>query len=356
MEAAETQTSNTQTFMVAPGVRGLKTIFVNLYFINNGNGKWTLVDTGMYGSASKIKAAAEELFGPHTPPEAILLTHGHFDHIGAVKELAAEWQVPVFAHPLELPYLTGLSSYPPPDSSVGGGGMAYMSFMYPKKPIDITGMVSPLPQDGSVPGLPDWKWIHTPGHTAGHVSFFRESDKLLIAGDAFITRHGESMMAVITQEKHVYGPPKYYTTNWADAHRSVENLAALEPSIAATGHGMPMSGEQLHYQLEDLVHNFWAVAVPEQGRYVNEPAITDERGVVSVPPPVSNAAPKVLLAAGLITIAGLALLQTRRSGKTRAKNYRSTERPFSHNRPLTDFPPTVNPDFDDPTEHTNNYP
>ena len=67
------------------------------------------------------------LFGHGNRPAAILLTHGHFDHVGALKTLAEEWDVPVYAHTLELPYLTGRSSYPPPDPSVGGGAMAAMS-------------------------------------------------------------------------------------------------------------------------------------------------------------------------------------------------------------------------------------
>lgn len=359
METTERQsrTGSKHAFPVAPGVWGLKTIFVNLYFVANPNGSWVLVDAGVYGSADKIKEAAAELFGHGNRPSSILLTHGHFDHIGAVKELATEWDVPVYAHPLELPYLTGRSSYPPPDPSVGGGGMAYMSFLYPKKPIDITTHVELLPQDGTVPGLPEWHWLHTPGHTAGHVSFFREHDRVLLAGDAFITRHGESVMAVMTQKKHVFGPPKYYTSDWAEAFRSVEKLADLRPAVAATGHGMPMRGPNMLFQLEDLVRNFWTVAVPENGRYVQAPAITDEAGVVSVPPAPSNPVPKVVLAAGVVALAGAAFFAMRnKNGKSRTAAAPGVNRSYSHNRPISDFPPTIDPEHDDPEAHTNNYP
>jgi glyoxylase-like metal-dependent hydrolase (beta-lactamase superfamily II) len=350
-------------FPVAPGVWGLKTVFVNLFFISAAEGDWVLVDAGVYGSADKIRRAAAELFGD-TPPKAILLTHGHFDHIGAVKELARDWNVPVYAHPLEVPYLTGKSSYPPPDPSVGGGGMAYMSFLYPKKPIDIHENLELLPTDGSVPGLPDWHWYHTPGHTAGHVSFLRESDRVLLAGDAFITRDGESVLAVMSQKREVHGPPKYYTSDWGAAHHSVELLMELNPSVAATGHGMPMEGAQLIQQLEHLVKDFWAVAVPEHGRYVHQPAITDEQGVLSVPP-ADNTIPKVLAATGLVALAGIALVAYARRNSTgnhdsRKRRQRSEmrERPFSHNRPLQGVPPSVPAtlDEDDPHAHTNNYP
>ncbi|WP_026236435.1 MBL fold metallo-hydrolase [Pontibacter roseus] len=355
---ARAQQKSKHTFPVAPGVWGMKTIFVNLFFISEPDGSWALLDTGVYGSAEKIRGAAEELFG-NIRPRAILLTHGHFDHVGAVKELAQEWSVPVYAHPLELPYLTGKSSYPPPDPSVGGGGMAYMSFLYPKKPIDITNSVELLPPDGSVPGLPSWRWLHTPGHTAGHVSFFREHDRVLLAGDAFVTRHGESVMAVITQKREVHGPPAYYTSDWGSAHHSVEKLLELNPRVAATGHGMPMQGDELLWQLDNLVKDFWTKAVPSHGRYVHEPALTDEQGVISVPPATDNTVPKVLAAAGLVALAGVALVAYSKRGSNQRKHQREMRnRPFSHNRPAQGMPPTVSStlDEDDPYAHTNNYP
>ena len=94
---------------VAPDVFRLRTLMVNVYFIRDAaSGEWVLVDTGMPGFAGAIRREAERLFG--TRPRAILLTHGHMDHVGAVRQLARTWGVPVYAHPLELPYLTGRSN------------------------------------------------------------------------------------------------------------------------------------------------------------------------------------------------------------------------------------------------------
>ncbi|WP_225307232.1 MBL fold metallo-hydrolase [Adhaeribacter soli] len=296
-------------YTVADGVIGMKIVFVNVFFVNGSEGpggNWVLVDAGLYGSAHRIKKVAEERFGRGARPSAIILTHGHFDHVGALKELAMEWNVPIYAHHLEIPYLTGLSSYPPPDPSVGGGGMAFMSFMYPKKPIELGGMVQPLPADGSVPGLPEWSWYHTPGHTAGHVSFFRERDRTLIAGDAITTRKPESVLAVITDEPEVCGPPSYFTPDWTAAKISVQNIASLRPNVIATGHGIPMHGERMIDELNELARMFDEIAVPAHGRYVGHPAIMDEQGVVSLPEPVSSTTNKVLITAGLVTVAGLA--------------------------------------------------
>jgi glyoxylase-like metal-dependent hydrolase (beta-lactamase superfamily II) len=151
---------------------------------------------------------------------------------------------------------------------VGKGVMALMSFAYPEKAIDLGDRVRRLPEDGSVPGLPDWRWIHAPGHTAGQVALFRADDRALIAGDAFVTVQQESLYKVATQKEEVHGPPAYFTPDWAAARRSVAALAALEPAVAATGHGTPMAGEELRSGLRTLVANFDEVAVPDHGRYV----------------------------------------------------------------------------------------
>ena len=100
------------------------------------------------------------------------------------------------------------------------------------------------------------------------MALFRDSDRCLIAGDAFVTTGQESLYAVMTQEPEVHGPPAYFTSDWASARRSVEELAALRPAIAATGHGTPIIGRELSDGLERLVRDFDEIAVPDQGRHV----------------------------------------------------------------------------------------
>ena len=282
-------TNNTEVpsnmFLVAPGVWGRKDVFVNFFIIQDPiNTEWVLVDTGLKWSADKVKEMATYLFGAESKPEAIILTHGHFDHVGSVATLSTEWDVPVFVHQLEIPYLTGQSDYPPPDPTVGGGLMATMSFLYPNSPIDISRHIQVLPPDGSVPVLREWRYLHTPGHSPGHISLYRESDGVLIAGDAFVTTKQESVISVMLQAKKISGPPKYFTCNWDDARSSVEELIKLNPQTAATGHGQPMRGLELKEALKKLSDNFNTDAIPEQGRYVPNPAITNSNGVMYVPP------------------------------------------------------------------------
>ena len=231
---------------------------------------WVLVDAGMPRSGKKILEIAEKRYGKGNKPSAILLTHGHFDHVGAIIDLVEEWNVPVYAHPLEFPYLTGEKAYPEPDASVEGGMLAKMSSIYPHEPINIKQVLQELPADNSVPELPQWKWIHTPGHSPGHVSFFRESDRSMIVGDAFVTVKQDSMYKVLVQKKEVHGPPRYLTTDWNKAWDSVRKLGALQPQLAVTGHGSAMEGEELREGLLDLMENFEAQAIPDYGKYVKD--------------------------------------------------------------------------------------
>jgi glyoxylase-like metal-dependent hydrolase (beta-lactamase superfamily II) len=249
----------------------LKFTLVNLYIIGEPKGKdskWILVDTGLAHSSKVILDEAERLYGENCPPQAIILTHGHFDHVGSVIKLSDQWNVPVYAHSLELPYLTGRKDYPPADPTVGEGLIAGMSSIFPNEGINLEHRIHPLPQDGSIPNMPEWQWIHTPGHTPGHISLFRKSDGILIAGDAITTVKQESLLSVLTQKQELNGPPAYFTTDWNKAEESVRTLQQLKPTLAITSHGAPMRGEELKAALEDLSANFHEKAVPEQGRYV----------------------------------------------------------------------------------------
>ncbi len=250
---------------IAPGVHGLRIIFVNVFGVTNPDGTWTLVDSGPSHAAGRIRRWAEETFG--RPPNAIVLTHGHFDHAGSALELADGWDAPVFAHPLETPYLTGQKQYEGPNWKAGGGSMSLLSPTFSKGPFDLGTRLKELPADGTElrsAELTGWRLVHTPGHTPGHVSFWREGDGALLVGDAFCTTKPESFFeAALLQGPELHGPPAYFTSDWGAARASVERLAALRPRIVAVGHGKPLAGPGVSDELRALAERFAEIAVPE---------------------------------------------------------------------------------------------
>lgn len=331
-EHTSIKSSGLEYYKVSPGVWGMKIIFVNIYIVASGENQgnnWVLIDAGLKGSGEKIKRMAEHIFGKDTQPSAIILTHGHFDHVGALEELLEIWaDAPVYAHYLELPYLKGVSSYPPPDPMVGGGLMSLMSWAFPKSPKDFGNRVQRLIAKGDVPELPEWEFIHTPGHSPGQISLFRENDRTLIAADAFVTTKQESAFSVLTQKHILSGPPKYFTIDWIAAKESVKKLLDLKPYAAATGHGYPMYGEELTTALTNLVENFEKEAVPTYGRYVKEPARANKNGVQYIPKRVNN--PQLLVTAALFgAIAAFAIVWRLTKRKQQVKDNFSISEMFA---------------------------
>ena len=300
---------------IAPGVAWTSTSFANVYFIGEPGGPWALVDTGLPFFSTKLRAEAASRFGPDARPEAIFLTHGHFDHAGNALALAYDWDVPVYAHRLELPYLNGRSDYPPPDPTVGGG-IAMLSRVLPHGGRDLGDRLRVLSPDadpadddtpggseGTLPGFPDWRWLHTPGHSPGHVMFYRASDRTLLAGDAVATMNMDSYLELVVKQQEISAAGSPFISDWEAYGRSVEKLVALEPLTLACGHGVPMTGSDVAGDLHRFAAN---LTPPPHGRYVAEPARTDERGVDWLPPAPTDPFPYL---AGLVVV-GLTLALT----------------------------------------------
>lgn len=228
---------------IAHNVVGLRIVFVNVFGLMNDNGSWVLIDCGLPHTESRIMEWAGKHF--YGPPEAIVLTHGHFDHVGAAEALLKHWNVPVYAHPSEREYLTGQKEYPKPNVSAGGGLMTLLSPLLPRGPYDL-GERLRLFSAGSIPELTSWRILHTPGHTPGHVSLYRSLDQVLLPGDAFCTTKAESFFeAAIAQEPELHGPPAYFTSDWSAAGKSVRMLSTLDVRVITPCHGRPMRGENL---------------------------------------------------------------------------------------------------------------
>jgi glyoxylase-like metal-dependent hydrolase (beta-lactamase superfamily II) len=261
---------------IARGVAVIPMSISNAYLIGDAH-NWVLVDSGTPGNSQTIREAAEARFGANAKPGAIVLTHGHFDHAGSCLELANLWGVNVHAHKMELPYLTGRSTYPPLDVTAPGA-FSFLARFFPSRTVDLGSRV--VAWDGNLAtfGISGWQSVFTPGHAPGQLAFFR-SDGVLIAGDAITTMDLDSATGLITRNQKVCRPPVPATYDWPQAHESVRKLAALKPSVIAAGHGMPMHDASA--QLQRLADHF---PIPELGRYVPIPARADENGITYLPP------------------------------------------------------------------------
>ncbi len=237
---------------IARGVALIPTLIANAYLVGD-RAQWVLVDACTPGRERLILRAAERRFGRGARPRAILLTHGHFDHAGSAAALADGWGVPIYAHSLELPYLTGQSLYPPFDYS-SPGFFTRIARFFPTTTVNLGTRVAAFAAGAPLPDLPDWEMLWTPGHTPGHVAFFRPADAVLLAGDAVTTMNLDSFAATLTRRRQVCRPPVPATSNWKDAAKSVQALAALRPSLIAAGHGLPVSAAA--DQLSRLAENF----------------------------------------------------------------------------------------------------
>ncbi|MBV8902434.1 MAG: MBL fold metallo-hydrolase [Acidobacteriia bacterium] len=241
---------------IAPGVAIIPTIISNAYLAGSES-SWVLIDCCTPGNESRIRRAAERRFGSGSRPRAIILTHGHFDHAGSALALADNWNVPVYAHELEIPYLTGQATYPPFDFS-SPGFFTRIARFFPTSTINLGARVQALDPKQPTPGLPGWEVIETRGHTYGHIALFRRGDAVLMAGDAVTTMNLDSFWDTVLKRRKVCRPPVPATMNWKQARESVERLAALCPSLIAAGHGAPMHNASA--ELSFLAKNF---AVPK---------------------------------------------------------------------------------------------
>lgn len=135
----------------------------------DGQQACTIVDPGM-SSDEGVKDLLDFLGSHNLTPDAIFLTHGHFDHVWGVDKLLGHFSVPVYMHPADKEILAD-------GTSVFKGMQKFKIFQHNITTTDIA--------DGEVltSAGTDWKVIHTPGHTPGGVCYFSAENSLLLSGD-----------------------------------------------------------------------------------------------------------------------------------------------------------------------------
>ena len=250
---------------LAPGVYRVRTgrgiTETNVYLVRSGEA-WVLIDASWPHRGQEIRMAAESVFGTGTRPAAILLTHIHPDHSGSALELARLWHLPVHVHPDELPLASGryLPEYGNP---LDRWLIAPLLRLMPRRRVEestarssLEGTAKALDPAAGVPGMPGWQCVEVPGHTPGHVAFFRSTDRVLITGDAILTVNLNSVPDLLSRRRRVSGPPYISTWNWAAARESVAVLARLRPDVLAPGHGEPMTGALTAQRLTSFADRF----------------------------------------------------------------------------------------------------
>jgi hydroxyacylglutathione hydrolase len=194
---------------------------LNVYLVGD-----VLVDTGYPISAGAIKKALGS-----RRPAAIALTHAHPDHQGSARRLARDLGLPVWA---------GAS-----DREAAESGKIVTNPALQKPGLSLlTGALARMPSVAIARELNEgdelaagFVVIDTPGHSPGHVSFWRESDRALICGDVFFN------LNLVTLAPGLRQPPTALTTDPALNRRSERRLAELEPAVAGFGHGPVLEGD-----------------------------------------------------------------------------------------------------------------
>lgn len=225
---------------IAEGLYRLGRKYHNFYLIVEG-GRATVVDAGGSREMPLLTSALHRVGLALDDVEALLITHAHTDHIGFAR-LAQQQGVSVRVHEDEAPFAM--------DAAVGSQiAMSEVPIWKPRAIVFIAEMVRAgahrayrLPEvetvtDGErldLPGRP--LVVSTPGHTAGHASYFFDGAGAVCAGDALVTD------GVISGDPGPQVMADVFHLDAAMARRSLERLAALDAELLLPGHGRPWHG------------------------------------------------------------------------------------------------------------------
>jgi hydroxyacylglutathione hydrolase len=153
------------------------------------------------------------------------LTHAHPDHQGASKEVCEALGIPLWCGEDDADAMEqGLVMERQPDHWLNKA--IEKAFLGPPHP------VARRLREGDV--VAGFEVLHVPGHSAGHLAFWREADRALILGDVLTN------IDTITGRPGLHEPRWFFTPDPARNRESARRLAALEPSLVCFGHGKPL--------------------------------------------------------------------------------------------------------------------
>ncbi|HYV38428.1 MAG TPA: MBL fold metallo-hydrolase [Gemmataceae bacterium] len=161
----------------------------------------------------------------------VALTHCHPDHQGSAKAVCAKFGVPLACHNEDVACVEGRMPMLPHNRLLRLG-----QWLWAGPPCEVGRVL----RDGDI--IAGFRVVHAPGHTPGHCMFFRESDRVCIAGDVLAN------INVVTGKPGLRQPPPMFSADAAQNRRSIRLLADLHPSIVCFGHGPPLREPQLLMQ------------------------------------------------------------------------------------------------------------
>ncbi len=223
---------------VAPGVHRIEDAFTNWYLVEGDGSALTIVDAGVPRSWRSLQDTLRTLGRRPDDVEALVLTHGHFDHLGFAERARTQLGIPVWAHENEVPltrhpvrYKHARSRFPYLFQRKAARIMAslLLSRAFFVRPVAEVRTFTGGALD--VPGSP--QVVFTPGHTWGHCAFHFPDRGALIAGDAIVTLDpytGDTGPQVVSRAA---------TANPEQALASLDALAERESKVLLTGHGEP---------------------------------------------------------------------------------------------------------------------
>lgn len=138
----------------------------NCYLLQDNKKNCIVIDPGGQG-----EMLIDFIKEKNLNPIAILLTHAHFDHIGAVDDVIAEWDIPLYMHKKEFNWLK--------DSKLNGSTFFGLPDVTVLKTPEKINMEKPLVVEEF-----QFDVFHTPGHSPGSVSFYLKEEGIVISGDA----------------------------------------------------------------------------------------------------------------------------------------------------------------------------
>jgi hydroxyacylglutathione hydrolase len=154
------------------------------------------------------------------------LTHTHPDHQGSSHAVCERLGIPLWCGQGDVPAMETPGAIKNPKAPDWLNALQGRFWTGPPHPV-----ARALDEGDEVAGF---TVLETPGHSPGHVSFWRESDRTLIAGDVLGTMH------FITGMPGLHLPPDMFTPDPARNLESARRLAELRPALACFGHGVPL--------------------------------------------------------------------------------------------------------------------